>query len=139
MLQFSYKGRDKEGRLRHGQRLAENEDSLNVDLLKEGISVFQISLAENKPSYWGILQNKFQGDRLDLDELAIFARQMQLLHQANVPMVTAIKQLASFTRSQRLARALYNVIDELEKCQTLSKAMQQHAKVFSQIMVSIVQ
>ncbi|OGT41962.1 MAG: hypothetical protein A3F42_07220 [Gammaproteobacteria bacterium RIFCSPHIGHO2_12_FULL_37_34] len=139
MLQFSYRGRDKEGRLRTGQRQAADADSLNTELLKEGISVFQISLAQTKQNYWDKIQTKFQNDRLHLDELAIFARQMQLLHQANVPMVTAIKQLASYTRSQRLARALYSIIDDLEKGQTLSVAMQQHVQIFSPIMVSIVQ
>lgn len=139
MLQFSYRGRDKEGRLRTGQRQANDADSLNAELLKEGINVFQINLVKTKKSYWDILHIKFQSDRLHLDELAIFARQMQLLHQANVPMVTAIKQLASFTRSGRLAEALYSLIDDLEKGQTLSVAMQQHVKIFSPIMVSIVQ
>ena len=138
-MQFSYKGRDKEGRLISGQRHANDADSLNTELLKEGISVIQISLAPSKHSYWDKIQNQLKSDHLDFDELAIFARQMQLLHQANVPMVTAIKQLATYTRSARFARVLYSVTDDLEKGQPLSISMQQHVEIFSPIMISIIQ
>ncbi len=139
MPQFEYRGRDKEGRLRSGYRQAEDADNLNAELFKEGISVIEIHIKDSTPSYWEIIQHWLQSDSLYNEELSVFARQMQLLHQANVPMVAAIKQLAAHTRSKRLSQVLFKIIEDLEKGQTLSTAMQQYTQFFSPIMISIIQ
>jgi len=139
MPQYSYKGRDKEGQLRAGQRFAQNSDTLNNELIKEGI--FPIQINEHKPTsaYLDKLHDFFQGKTLFLQEMSVFARQMQLLHQANVPIITALKQLASHTRSHRLATALEGVIEYLEKGQSLATAMSYYPDVFSLLMINIVQ
>lgn len=139
MQQFSYKGRDKTGQLHTGHRFAKDIDTLNNELQKEGINVINISTHKIEFSFMEQLQRWFQENSLHLEELAVFARQMQLLHQANVPMTTAIRQLSLYTRSRRLAFALQQIIIDLDKGQSLSKSMQQHPNIFSPVIVSIVE
>ena len=95
MPQFIYRGRDKDGHLRVGQRFAFNLDTLNTELIKEGISPIQITPAASEHSYADKIRDFLQGESLHSEELSIFARQMKLLHQAGVPMITALKQLAT--------------------------------------------
>lgn len=139
MPQYLYRGRDKEGRLRVGQRFSSNIDMLNSELIKEGISTIQITVAKDEHSYWDKLKDWVQGKSLYISELSIFARQMQLLHQANVPITTALKQLGSHTRSHKLAHALNGVIEHLEKGESLATSMQHYPQVFSNLMVNIIQ
>lgn len=136
---FTYRGRDKEGRLRVGQRSSISIDTLNAELIKEGIFPIQITPTEPERSYLEKLRGLFQSESLPISELSIFARQMQLLHDANVPIITALQQLQSTTRSKRLAKTIEGLIENLEKGQSLAVAMQQYPAIFSPLIVNIVQ
>ena len=139
MPQYAYRARDRDGRLRAGQRFSNTIDDLSAELIKEGIYPIKISLYQEERTFLHKLRNWMQGEALHLEELAIFSRQMQLLHQASVPMVTALKQLANYTRSNRLSFALKGVIEHLEMGQSLSTAMQYYPDTFSPLIVNIVQ
>ncbi len=139
MPEYVYRGRDKDGRLRVGQRFAYDENNLNAELIKEGVSPIQIKIASSKRTYLDKLQDLMQGRTLYLQELAIFARQMQLLHQAGVPIITSIKQLAAHTRSHRLGQSLEGVIQHIEKGQNLSSSMEFYPEEFSQMVINIIQ
>lgn len=139
MPQFYYRGRDKEGKLRVGQRNAVSADNLNSDLVKEGIFPIQIAANETKHSLIEKLQNALQGKTAHLQELSIFSRQMQLLHQAGVPLVSAFRQLAANSRSKKLSVALIGLIEYVEKGESLGTAMQHFPDTFTPLMISIVQ
>lgn len=139
MPQFIYRGRDRGGHLRVGQRFAFSADNLGIELIKEGISPIQIKLSHSERSYLDKFHDWAQGETLHLQELAIFSRQMELLHKAGVPMVTALKQLAAHTRSYRLAHALHGVIEHLEKGQSLSSAMYYYPEAFSPLIINVIQ
>ena len=137
MPQFRYRGRNREGQLRSGQRFSNNEDSLNAELIKEGIYPIQITLSEEEKT--GFKRDWFKGENFQRTEMAIFARQMELLQSANIPMVTALKQMANHTRSVRLSQAINGLIAHLEKGESLASAMQYYPGVFSPLIVNIIQ
>ncbi len=60
----------------------------------------------------------------------MFARQMQLLSKTRVPIVAAIKQLATYTRSLKLQNALNGVADNIEKGKSLSDSLRLFPDVF---------
>ena len=115
MPQYNYKGRDRNGKLRAGQRFAFSKENLNEELISEGISPISIDVITTDRPLMERIRDSLQSNALQLEELAIFARQMQLLHNANVPIVTALKQLATHTRSRRLVYALKGTIFHVEK------------------------
>lgn len=139
MPQFAYRGRDKNGLLRKGERFAVSADDLGNDLFKEGITPIDITVIVSKVNILESLTDLFQNNAALLEDLAMFARQMQLLHKAGVPIITAIRQIASFSRNAQLAKALNGCIEYLEKGEKLSSAMTHYPKMFSKLMVNIVQ
>lgn len=138
MPQYKYRGRDKNGSLRRGERAATSADALNLDLVNEGIFPIKITLYNKAPSFLEKLKNASESRSLLLEELAIFARQLQLLHQAGVQMTTALKQLAAHTRSRKLSHAIAGIIEYIEKGESLSTAMNYYPDVFSRLITNIV-
>lgn len=138
MPDFFYRGRDKNGQLRTGERFANTADNLSAELINEGISPFEIKQVLVVSSFWQRLLTWFNDTNLHREELAIFARQMELLHKAGVPMVTALKQLGEHTRSKPLAHALVGVIAHVEKGESLGNAMQQYPSAFSPLIINII-
>ena len=94
MPQFSYRGRDKEGRLKIGERDSRSADELGAALIKEGITPINIDPLQMRGNFWQKFIERLQGDHARLEELSIFARQMQLLHKAGVPIVSSLHQFA---------------------------------------------
>ena len=139
MPQFFYRGRDKNGNPRSGERLSFSEDTLNTELIKEGITPTEIKPHVSQFTFLDQIAALTQNETRHLEELSIFARQMHLLHKAGVPMTTSIQQIASFTRSHALASALNSVVEYLEKGEKLSLAMQHYPRIFSKLMINIVQ
>ena len=138
MPQFTYRARDKNGNLRTGDRFASSADLLNEELSREGIYPTEIREEVSSESFLDRLQGLMQSESAHLEELSIFSRQMQLLNKSGVPIITALRQLATYTRSLKLANALNGVTDYLEKGKSLSEAMSNYPKVFSTLVVNIV-
>jgi MSHA biogenesis protein MshG len=138
MPQFNYKGRDNDGKLKIGRRASASVDILNNDLIREGVIPIEISLYVPKRSFINRLQDILQGEVLYLEEMSIFSRQMQVLHKAGVPLVTALSQLSEYTRSNRLSYALKGVIEDLEKGQDLASSMRNYPETFSRLMTDII-
>lgn len=138
MQHYSYRGRDKEGRLKIGDRASDSPDALSAALIKEGITPINIELIKTHDSFWEKLSDRLLGKQAKLDELSIFSRQMQLLHKAGVPIVAALHQLAANTRSRQLAMALDGVAENLQKGTSMASSMRLYPNVFSTLMINIV-
>src|SRR3990167_439870 len=136
MPQYMYRGRDKNGALRKGERFSSSADALNLDLIKEGVTPIEIRQYKTYENLWERFISLFQSENAHLEDLAIFARQMQLLHKAGVPMVTALRQISSFTHNSQLSKSLEGCIEHIEKGEKLSSAMQHYPKMFSKLMVN---
>ncbi len=138
MQHYSYRGRDKEGRLKIGERISESPDNLSAALIKEGITPVSIELIKTRTGFWSSLSDRLLGEQAKLDELSIFSRQMQLLNKAGVPIVSALHQLAANTRSRQFALALDGVADNLAKGTSMASSMRLYPNIFSTLMVNIV-
>lgn len=138
MPSYSYRARDKSGVLRTGERIAKSADILNEELSREGIYPIEIHEIISTESYLDILREFLQGETAHLEELSIFARQMQILSKSGVPIVSSLRQLATYTRSLKLASGLNGIADLIEKGKSLSAAMASYPKVFSNLVVNIV-
>lgn len=138
MPSFTYRGRDKSGNLRSGDRVATTADVLNEELSKEGIFATEIREQVSSESAFDRLKAYLHNRSKLLDELAMFARQMSLLIKSGVPIIPAIRQLATFTRSLTLANALNGISDNLEKGKSLSASMELYPNVFSPLIYNLI-
>ncbi|WP_432463816.1 type II secretion system F family protein [Agarivorans sp. QJM3NY_33] len=139
MAIFHYQVRDSSGRLIGGELEASSQNSAAESLLRRGLT--PIKIAEIKAKGQGLstldLSGLWQG-RIKLDELVVFTRQMYSLTKAGIPIMRAINGLAESAHSKSLQLALAGVYDSLSSGRTLSTAMAEYPKVFSQLFVSIV-
>ena len=137
MAQFSYTARNHSGELASGT--LEAPDASTVAQILSGRNYTPINITEATQE-----QSAKEHDisvftrNVSLDDLVIFSRQMFSLVKAGIPILRAVKGLADTASSKRMAQALDNVSDQLERGRTLSSALNKHPKVFNRLFVSIV-
>lgn len=139
MQEFTYRGRNHKGKLVVGERSAESEDALCNDLIKIGVFPVNIEKSSHMPVESEDVLARFESNATYFEELAIFSRQMQVLHSAGVPIITALQQIGTYTRSTKLSLAITGIIDHIERGEKLSAAMARFPKAFSPLIISIVQ
>jgi MSHA biogenesis protein MshG len=138
MPTFDFQGRNDNGELIEGKRLAQTEDTLSRQLLKEGIIPFKIQRVEEKTNLWHQFKSLFQSGHVNIDELGMFARQMHTLLKTGVPITSALRQLADNTRNLPITLALYGIVERMESGQDMASSMQHYPRVFTPIMVSMI-
>lgn len=137
MAQFSYKARKSGGELTTG--VLEAPDASTVAQVLIGRSFTPIEIIENNQEKTNkLLQVSFFTPTITLDDLVIFSRQMHSLAKSGIPILRAVRGLADTTASKRMAVALDDVADQLERGRTLSSALNKHTQVFGRLFVSIV-
>jgi len=137
MAQFSYTARKSSGELATG--VLEAADASSVAQILSGRSFIPIEITENSQEQTAELsQITFFTPKITLDDLVIFSRQMFSLAKSGIPILRAMKGLAETTNSKRMAAALHDVAEQLERGRTLSSALNKHDKVFGRLFVSIV-
>lgn len=142
-MQFRYRARDKAGQLQQGSLDANDERSAADVLMRRGLVPLSIhpiagqGFSLSGSGFGESLKSAFQ-QKVSLDELIIFCRQMYSLTQAGIPMLRAIEGLADTTQNKRLRKTLQDVHDQLERGRNLSSAMSHHRGVFPRLVIAIV-
>jgi MSHA biogenesis protein MshG len=138
MPTFEYHGRDNDGRLVKGRRLAQSANSLSIELLNQGITPVRIIVTGEQTGVLDTLKKWFQPRRINLEELSMFARQMHTLTKTSVPITSALRQLSENARTLRMASALNGIVEGLESGKDLASAMQDYSAIFTPIMISMI-
>jgi len=119
--------------LSEGAVEAETE-SIAVDLLEErGYSV--LFLEEKKSN---IFNFDLLVGRVKPKDLVIFSRQLSILISAEVPVVEALKDLASQTKNKKLKKTTASVVQEVEGGVRFSEALSHYPKIFDSFFVNII-
>ena len=156
MAYFTYSGRDSGGAAVSGQLDAASVDEVAEQLFGNSITPIEIKELDKKAfdqarqatkknkqkdSEESALQkiNNFLGaDKVEIDELIMFSRQMYSLTKAGLPLDRAIKGLATSVTNAAFQDILNSVHGSLESGTTLATALGQHPKVFSQLFISLI-
>ncbi|HBX36400.1 MAG TPA: MSHA biogenesis protein MshG, partial [Pseudohongiella sp.] len=102
---------------------ASGKKSSRVDLNADAFQVLNAALKKRK---------------ITLDDQIIFARQMQSLTRAGMPLDRALKGLQRSNKNPTFQAILREVQQSLESGQTLSTALGHHPKIFSTLFLSLV-
>ena len=136
MKRFNYRGRGAQGTILRGQIEALTQSAATDQLLRQGIIPLEIKLAtHHRPSL--TLDGLWQRP-LPIEVLVIFCRQLYSLTKAGVPLLRAFKGLEQSASHLLLRSTLAEVTTELTNGHSLSAAMQQHPRVFSDLFVSMI-
>ena len=156
MAYFKYSGRDSAGAAVSGQLDAASIDEVAEQLFGNSITPIEIKELDRKEyerarqsarrkkkdeteeSAGQKLSNLLGGNKVEIDELIMFARQMYSLTKAGLPLDRAIKGLETSLTNAAFRKVLNDVHSSLESGTTLATALGQHPKIFSQLFLSLV-
>jgi type IV pilus assembly protein PilC len=133
---FTYQVTDEKGKLHTGELTASSSSSAATALRERGYS--PLSIEEKKVS---ALQKEIKVPglgRVKAKDLAIFSRQFATMINAGLSLLRSLDILADQTPNARLAGAIRDVKNSVEKGMSLSEAMQRQPKIFDRLYVAMV-
>ena len=139
MAVFSYKGRNRDGAEVSGQVEAATAAMAATQLSTDGVIPINIEEVIVKAESAGSKEIQIKlFQKISLDELIMFSRQMYSLTKAGVPITRAMRGLANTVQNPLLVETLSDLANDLEKGHELSSALAKHPKVFSELYVSMI-
>ena len=140
---FSYKARDAAGKEHKGKITAESQAEVVADLRKRSLQ--PVDIKEQSGGGFFSLQLGGGGGKkaakkasAKSGELELFTRQLSTMLSAGIPMLEALEILADQAESPGFRFCLDRVVDNIRNGSDLSRALEPHKKVFSDIYVSMI-
>jgi len=134
---FSYKVRDKSGKLVEGQLEAENAQLVVSKLRSMGYVPIEIE-QQGGNGLARELKIPFLSDRIKLKDVSVFSRQFATMISSGLSMLRSLYILAEQTESKPLAAVVNQVRLDVERGASLSAALAKHPKAFSRLYVAMV-
>lgn len=138
MAQYTYKARDKYGKLIKGN--IEAASPLAAEQQVEKLELIPISIEESAAglSLEGFLPDISLFGGISKKDVIVFSRQLATLYQSGVPFSKSIDSLMEFSRNKAFKGVLAEIKKDVEGGQTLSNSLAKYPKVFSEIYVNMV-
>lgn len=140
MPQFKYAGKSSNGTL-NGTIEATSENAAAQILLSRNIVPLSITKTKAETSSASAnnlhISNLFE-EKIGLDEMIIFSRQMYSLLKAGIPIIRAIKGLSENASHKRFQAVLKDIVEQLEQGRSLSSAMTKYESIFTRLTISVV-
>ncbi|HJX59552.1 hypothetical protein A2V61_01745 [Candidatus Woesebacteria bacterium RBG_19FT_COMBO_47_8] len=133
MKRFTYKAKDKEGKVVTGEVEA-SSDSVAAKLVRQkGLTVISIKPArENLLSFIRRLR-----ERISLTDVSTFTRQLATMVNAGLPITEALLILRSQTKGP-MQKVAAQILTDVEGGESLSIALSRHPKVFGPTYIALV-
>lgn len=132
---YSYKVKDRQGKIITGQLEADNEALVSQRLREMGY--FVIEIQEEKVSL-GKKEIRIFKPKVKGKDITIFTRQFATMINAGLPLVKCLNILAEQTESPILTGVISDVQHEVEMGRSLSEALSKHPNVFKELYTSMV-
>ena len=133
MPSFAWKGINKFGDAVSGQRQAASAEELTRLLQREQIKVESVS-----PARGGISLPFLKGEKVKQKDLAIFARQMAVLIDAELPLIQGLNIMAEQTRNAYFKKVIIQVRSDVEAGSSLDQALRKFPKVFNDLFCNLI-
>ncbi|MFA5962303.1 MAG: type II secretion system F family protein [Parcubacteria group bacterium] len=134
-MKFKFKAKTKTGETSEGVVNAMNKDAAAAILQKN--ELFPINIQEESENELMKTINKYY-DKVTDKDLVVFFRQLAILIEARVPIVTALTAISEQTSGNFLKIILSEAIKDIEDGVTLSDAFAKHMDVFSTLSINII-
>lgn len=140
MPQFKYAGKTAQGGAQNGVIEAASAQAAAQALLSQNVVPTSITETKrgNAASSEGLSAISLFEQKVGIDELIIFARQMYSLLKAGIPIIRAIKGLSENASHKRFQEILKDIADQLEQGRNLSAAMAKYERIFTRLTISVV-
>lgn len=138
MASFNYVGRSGNGQKTQGVYEAPSAEVVASRLSERGIIPLQIELAKEEESIHNRFQYSLGLEAVSAQDLMMFSRQMYTINRSGIPLVKAIRGLASTSKHRGLQRILLELVEHLESGSSLANALRHYPKVFDRMFVAMV-
>jgi type IV pilus assembly protein PilC len=137
---FKFEAKDAQGKVVKGAVTASTQSEAIADLRRRNLTPVAVDKAGGLMSFLKATNQKGKAKKSSVrrGELEIFTRQLSTMLSAGIPMLEALEILADQAESPGFAFCLDKVVDDIRSGSDLSKALEQHPKVFSHIYVSMI-
>lgn len=144
MAEFIVTVKDKQGKKQHLQREAPDQAELVDRMHREGLFVIQVKGAERErpeERRAGLKRElplgKRKGPRVKSERMVFFTRQMATMISAGLPLVKALRGLATEEKTG-FRKVLNQAASDVEHGSTFSDALRKHPRAFNRLYVSLV-
>lgn len=137
MSPYYYKARDRQGQIVEGQREGSHPQQVAAVLREEGFFIIEIS--QRSLSKLSLkTQFKLPTRPVKLADLASFCRQLAVMLEAGIPLLTGLQQLGDQTSNKRLQLAVNTIIEDISAGKSLAEAAQRQEHVFTGVFVHMI-
>lgn len=132
MRRFEYQAVNGQGTVISGILNAENDRDLDQKLAEIGLTLLSCKVEKRASRGW------FRNHRVTLQDLAVFAIQMEQLNQAGVPLLLALQDTAASTDNPAMRDMLSDTRYAIEQGQTLSEALSRFSSIVDPVFVGLI-
>ena len=134
---YAYKAQDEKGKLKNGKVSAASAEAAVRELKGKGLKPIALEETEAKGMSAEV---RIPGitDRVSPKEIAVFSRQFATMISSGLSLLRSLAILAEQTENTKLAEVILEVKQDVERGESLSRSLEKHPKVFSEIYVSMV-
>ncbi len=135
-MKFIFKAKNNAGELKEGTIDAADNGAAAEVLQKNNL--FPISIRQEKSK--GSLTKTFLKyfDNVDNKELMVFFRQLAILIEAKVPIVSALTAIKDQTGNKYFQKVIEEMINDIQDGSSLSDALSKHRDIFSNLSINII-
>ncbi|MFA5926323.1 MAG: type II secretion system F family protein [Parcubacteria group bacterium] len=135
-MKYKYKARNQAGGIQEGIVEATTMSNATAVLQQHNLVVVLIQ-PEKEKGIFTSLSRYWEG--VSAKEFVIFSRQLAVMIEAKVPLMTAFKGISEQTANPYFAKVLSVVLSEIDEGKSLSESLKKHPEVFSHLYVNMIQ
>lgn len=134
-MKYKYKARSKDGQSQQGVVEAGSSRTAKEVLMKNGLTLVSLSEAREIPVISSIMRT-WEGVRPR--EFVIFARQLSVLIDSKVPLLSALNSIATQIDNRFFALKINSIIVDIDGGSSFSDALAKHPDAFSKFYINMV-
>jgi len=137
-MNFDYVGFKQDGKKIEGKLMADSQELAVLEIQRK--SIILVSIHENTDVEFSLSDffEKIFPQKVKIEDLIIFCRQMNALTRAGVPLIRALQGLTDSMTNKTLVRCLTGVRAAVDSGSPLATALGAYPKVFGPIFVSMI-
>jgi len=133
---FSYKARDKDGKIRKGELFAETEKSLFLSLKESGLYLVSCSRVKEKKS--SSIWKKGVFEKVNRRDLIDFSSNLATILSSGVPILSGLQELEAMTKKPVVRDCIVRIAGDIRSGSMLSEGMERQPEVFSEVYINAI-
>lgn len=137
-MQYKYRVRDQQGRLKVGVVEAESQNIVAENLQSQGGYIVYLKESSLFNRKLRLFIDQYTFNKVSIRDLAILTRQLSAMLTAGIPILNCFKVLEVQTGNKTLKNAVAKISKDIDSGHSIWESLAKHPRIFSQIYISMV-